>query len=490
MKKGRTYRHLLMAGSAAALFGAGPAAAADDFEWKATGYARAWTSFNLQSIPETAQDDRGELSMLRGSLLLDLDAKYKAVQFKAIGRADREYETSYLENLKDLSNVQSPGGQDIMDQYNKTRLRELWTQFQPVDNLNLRIGKQQVVWGETDFFQALDVVQGFDRRWHWWESEGDELRKSLWLVNATYEVPAVDGALQVLIRPGLDKGEDIGNTVDITGGRWRTLAYRGFDTLSVTRYNFHHADGDIDDTTYGARWNGIAGPVNYSVNYLKSFWPDMVLDTGPLFAGTGVPEWIYPEVDIYGATASYYSQALDAVFSTEVAYVPNAPFNAHSPLPFLPGGFGGVVEKDTVLGMLRMDKNIDLSAIIGTPRPSFFSLQIFDTWITDYKDSDNLAFGVGYFERKKEHNIVATAILSANYANDTINPSVALISDVSYGGYIVLPGVDFSFGDQWRLKVGAEFFIPDGHDSLNDISVPGLFDNGDQLFFRVTRLFN
>lgn len=490
MTHGRSCKHLLLAGSAAALLGAGPAVAADDFEWHVTGYARTWMSMNLQDIPETPQSDQGDLSMVRGSLLVDVDARYKQVLFKAVGRADGEMETSYLRRLESLANTQSPGGDDIMDQYNELRLRELWTQFEPVTHLTLRIGKQQVVWGETDFFQALDVVQGFDRRWHWWEPEGDELRKSLWLVNATYEVPAVSGALQLLLRPGLDEGEDIGNTVDITGGRWRTLFYRGFDTLAMTRYNFHSAYGDIDDVTYGARWNGIVGPVNYSVNYLKSFWPDMVLDTGPMFAGSGVPEWVYPKVDIFGATASYYSQALDAVFSTELAYVPDAPYNAHSGIAGLPGGFGGIVEKDTVLAMLRMDKNVDLSAIIGTPRPSMFSVQLFDTMIVDYDSADDLAFAVGYGEKRKRHNILATAILAANYANDTINPSVAFIHDVSYGGFIVLPSVDFAFGDNWRLKVGAELFFAAGHDKLDDVSVPGMFDKGDQVFFRVTRLFN
>src|SRR3990167_4832298 len=123
------------------------------------GYVRGWSAFNLQDIPETEDNDRGKMSMLRGSLLLDVDAGTGPVQWKAIGRLDREYKTDYLEDLEDLRKTNgTTGGDDssILDNYNEADIRELWGEFQAGDRATVRLGRQQIVWGESDFFHAMD----------------------------------------------------------------------------------------------------------------------------------------------------------------------------------------------------------------------------------------------------------------------------------------------------------------------------------------------
>ena len=101
--------------------------------------------------------------MLRGSLLLDVDAGTGPVQWKAIGRLDREYKTDYLEDLEDLRKTNgTTGGDDssILDNYNEADIREFWGEFQAGDRATVRLGRQQIVWGESDFFHAMDVVHG------------------------------------------------------------------------------------------------------------------------------------------------------------------------------------------------------------------------------------------------------------------------------------------------------------------------------------------
>jgi len=44
-------------------------------------------------------------------------------------------------------------------------------------------------------------------------------------------------------------------------------------------------------------------------------------------------EIIYPLVDIFGFTASRYSDLADAVFSTEVAYIKDAPYQFQAKTP-------------------------------------------------------------------------------------------------------------------------------------------------------------
>ncbi len=57
----------------------------EDHSFHLGGYARTWASFNLQNPPETSRNDRYSPSMLRGSLLLDADAKTGPVTWKIVG---------------------------------------------------------------------------------------------------------------------------------------------------------------------------------------------------------------------------------------------------------------------------------------------------------------------------------------------------------------------------------------------------------------------
>lgn len=490
----------------AALALAAGSAAADDGgpSFHLGGYLRAGVSINLQDAPETRQNDRGSLSMARGTLLLDADGEVGPLRLKGVARAAREYKTDYLRRLERNVRTNTPGGpgSDMIDYlYDEAELRELHVEFDASDRVQFRLGKQQVVWGETDFFRALDVVHGFDYRWRaFLEPENEELRKPLILANMTVQVPEADGALQVLFRPGWDRKEDIGNTLDLAGGRWRPQPYRGVDTLSATDYDARHPAGDVRDKTWGARWSGRAGPVNYSLAYLQTFNPDPVLNSAFVpyrKAPKGLlGDWINPRNDVFGATLSGYVQPIDVVLSTELVYTKDAAFNVGSAsmLPgVLPEGLGGIVRKDTLTTMFRMDKNLDLRGALGTSKLSMFSVQFFNTRILGFDSGDDIVMNVGYATRKKRDSALLTALLGLSYDGDRINPQLAGGWDMSYGGGFVIPSVDFVMGDNWRLKVEADLFFggkprrPGDLDSST--SMMGYFRDNNQLYLRLTRQF-
>lgn len=460
------------------------------------GYVREHLSFNMENPPETAENDRGDLSMARTTVRVDLNGQVSKLRYGLVARGSREAETDYLERLQNLR-VAGGATDKLMDQYNTSELREAYVEFDLGDRTTWRLGRQQVAWGETDFFAALDVVHGFDFTWRsFLEPENEELRKPLILLNSTTQIPEANGALQVLIRPGWDQDDYIGNSYDLFGGRWANQPNKGVDFVNpltfapngLIPYNFHHPDGDIDDPTGGLRWTGIAGPVNYSVAALRTFNPDPVLNVTPPFKGA-LGELIYPKVDIFGFTVSGYSPATDAVWSTEFAYTKDKPYNIGSAF----AGFGGIIEKDTLRTMIRMDKQLSLQRFLGTSRPSFFSVQLFDSWILDFDKADDIVDLAGYMALKKEHSTVATVILGMNYNNDRVNPSLALGRDLSYGGGFVIPSVEFAFGDHWRLRAEADIFFDKGSNKAgepsNDTHLFGYFANNDQLVFRLSYQF-
>lgn len=496
-----------------------PAPAAD---FSVGGYARTWASFNLQNPVETAEDDRYDLSMLRAALLFDADASFGAVKLKAIGRVEGEYKTEYLKRLDALPGQAS----NLMSEYNDAQLREFYVDIPASKRVNFRLGKQQIVWGETDFFRAMDVVHGFDYSWRsFLEVENEELRKPLILANMRVQVPEAKGSLQVIVRPGLDRGKDIGNTYDLFGGRWANQPNRGVDFFgpsavpdtNLTYYDYDHPAGKKDDVTGGVRWAASAGGVNYSLAYLRTLNNDPVVNPNagtfdflvcelatPGCSGSvsyqrgprgALGDFIYPRVDVLGLTLNGYSKALDAVLSTEVVVTRDAAFNTGSDFLFgnLPG-FGGVIRKNTLLTMFRADKHVNLTGLIGTSRPSFASLQLFNTRVLGYRESDDIVYLAGFGMKRRQDSALLTAILAMNYDNDRINPTIAAGWDMSYGGGFFIPSVEFAFGDAWRLRVEADLFFNGGRNKQpgqveNRTGLMGYFANNNQLVLRLTRQF-
>ncbi|MBL4836545.1 MAG: hypothetical protein JKY34_03120 [Kordiimonadaceae bacterium] len=457
----------------------------EDFGVNLSGYVRTIVATSLSDHPETASNDKWDIPMARGTVYLDLDVFTGPLTWKAVGRFDKEVKTGYLKNLEALTQLQSPGGNfsdDFMDQYDTSNvwefLREFYVDFTLFDRLDVRLGKQQLVWGESDFFQAMDLIHGFDYRWRLFFENNEDWRKPLVLANFNLDVSEWDGALNFFIRPGLDRAEDMGSNFNLEGGRWIPHPYRGVDfTAFNTAYNTDHNRGDWDDVTFGARWTGSLGSIGYSLAYLKTFNPAPIVNPatignlgvleafgvtsttpyGEVASNQVLGDWIYPKIDVFGASVNGFVSALDATLSAEVAFTPNKPFNFGQLESSLPG-WGGIVEKDTLAIMLRVDKELKLSEWLGTNRPSLSSIQLFDTWIVDYESSNDVVEFFSFGAPKKKHTVYLTAFTLLNFKHDTINPSFVIGGDLSNGGGFLIPAVEFVMGDNWRVKFEADLW--------------------------------
>jgi hypothetical protein len=511
--------------------------------WEANGYLRQHLSFNLEDPylgdPATGGatskgDYKYDLSMARTVGKLNLFKDLGSSQLFVSGRVSREYETSYMEDLQDVMDQwaqtggASKSGVDLMDDvYNEAEIRELWWQTEIRPTSTLKLGKQQVVWGETDFFQSLDVIHGYDFRWRsFLEPENEELRKPLWMVNFTERFDSLDGSLQLLYIPGpMNAADQRGNNYDVEGGRWANNPNKGITFESApfganVPYNYDHKAADADDAAYGFRWKGLYGDWGYSLGWFRGPSQVPVINPNPAANGNGlngerflgayegdyqsnpaasVGELLFPQIDVFGLTGNRYIEGIDAVLSTELSYIPDNPYNAGVAAAeaggcgFFPG-FCGVIEKDVVKTMLRLDKQVNLQSLIGTSRPSFLSVQLFDTWITNYSKSDGVVNLAGFSGETKEHSAIVTGILAMNYSNDRINPTLAVGSDLTYGGGFVIPSVEYVYGDHWRFRAEADIFFDSKNQKntlsgFNDTNLFGYFAGNDQLALRITYQF-
>ncbi|RLA12035.1 MAG: hypothetical protein DRQ60_09185, partial [Gammaproteobacteria bacterium] len=468
--------------------------------------------------------------------------------------------------------AQSKFGKDYDENNFHDVVRELYVTFDVGDRTHFKLGKQQIVWGETDFFRAMDVIHGYDLTWRsFLELENEELRKPLIMANVEIDIPELDGTLQLVYRPGWDEGADVGTTAAIFGGRWSPQPWSGNNVPAsiIGPNNYHHSKGDEDDANYGLRWSGVWNQIGYSLAYWHGLDNDGITVRNPIAGGsTNYGKWeqnsaafagyvpgssqnltnlISPEVDIFGASMNAYIETMDLVGRAEVAFTPDKPYNtgtdtyvdllgfgvgcadgaagscgggllppfmvlrndpqnmaatAYDPytstnagITMAVPGLGKVVEKDTLRIMLGFDKNLNTMGLLGTQRPSFWTMQVFDTWITNYDEDDDILELFGYGAKKREHTAILTNAITLNYDYDTINPGLAFGVDLGSADVFIIPSVDLVFGDHWRVRLEADIFLPkkSKHENLGfqegSTRLLGTFDDNDQLVARITYQF-
>lgn len=456
-----------------------------------TGYARQYVSMNLEDQPETAADDKGDIQMLRTSLFLEGRGDTGPLSWLGRFRFSKDFRQSYEKRLEDLTAVNSPLGflpptrADFEDEYDEADIRELFFEWNPHDRVNLVLGKQQVVWGETDFFHATDVIHGFDFRWRsFLVPENEDVRKPLVMANVNIDVPEANGELQLLLRPGIDPEDHIGNFIPAFGGRWSNRLAKGVNLIGAAPFNFDFEDADTDDPHYGFRWSGSFGKnddVNYAVSFYHGqggFQQDPILIFNP---AAGALQFVFPETDTVGASATGYIAGIDTVWRAEFAYTPDRK---------LGDAMGNILEKDAWNFVLGLDKTLRLQKVLKTTSQSLFTVQVFDWYLPDVEKSDNIInfVGSGPYD---EHNIIATGILQLPYMADRLIVTLVGLWDITEGDGSFIPSVEYQLGPHWRFKVEGDFFFSDNTSVAGEpsASVFGALEDNDQLLLRITYLF-
>ena len=531
IRKGRMLtRSLIAAGIAAAL---GGSAFGQSSDVEVQGYLRGYAGWNVDKIIELG-GERGDLNMLRGQVYLEAQNKKAALQWKLSARVAREAKVDYLKDLQKLERtVASPYGNpafSVSSLYDRGEIRDLWVQFQPLDNLNVKIGRQQVVWGETDLFQALDIIHGYNFLWAPLLEEPDEMRKPLFLFNTVLTFPEANGSAQLILRPGWDALRDNGSTWDVYGGRGRTIGFKGGSSALLQDYE--HPEGDLDNKlTYALRWKGLAAGLNYHLSYVKMpYTRNPVANSalapykqGPV--GGILANWIVPIVEVYAAGANAYVQELDTVLTGEVIATRGEPFNIGSAgvglkgpvavgclnaalgpgvgmAPFLTSfsGLCGIKRKDTLMTMIRAEKSLKTHDILGTSSPMTAALQIFNTRISGFNRAEELVQGPGYPNLVKENSTFVSLVLRAPFMQDKLTPTVALGRDFTNDGSLFAIAVDYELGTHWRLRAELDKFwgnstvtmqnTPMGYMAVGSASgMSGMLDDSSRFVLRVTYQF-
>ncbi len=140
------------------------------------------------------------------------------------------------------------------------------------ERLDIRAGKQQIVWGTADGVRILDLVNPLDYR-EWTLKEYVETRIPLWMINVEGEL-LLDGHLQLLLIPDYQPNYYAPpgapftlRTVDIGLRNVNTLNRYGISTSTIDE----RPGKKFENTKIGLRWQHIFKGWDYTLNYLHTY---------------------------------------------------------------------------------------------------------------------------------------------------------------------------------------------------------------------------
>lgn len=363
--------------------------------------------------------------------------------------------------------------------------------------LDVRLGRQQVVWGRTDLFRVLDVINPVDFSRNNIYDELEDIRIPMGILSAEYRMGGV-GALEDLnfslmwnwekFRPNnLGQGGspnailDAGNFFRGMKNCWDNGCTVSNFASGVTATNFpKHVIGirqanlpswKIQNTQVGGKIEGVYKGVGFSLNtlYYYSQLPSLrggIPSDNPFtqrIESSVFPYLIsfdieFPRVFLFGGSTDFYVDAIKTAFRTEVAYTSGEEFaNTSRPRLFS--------ESKVIRYVIGADRNTWIR-VLNKNKAILFSGQIFGQHILDHESFNGPLGKVGMPDWKD--NWIATLLVKSWYKNDLISPQVITAYDVRAQAAVVEPSVDWLISDRWRFKIGANLKFGTGGRKFDD----------------------
>ncbi|WP_299198904.1 DUF1302 family protein [uncultured Amphritea sp.] len=324
--------------------------------------------------------------------------------------------------------------------------------------LNLSFGKQQVVWGKTDLFRVLDVINPVDYSRHNIYDELEDIRIPQWMLTAEWRMgptKVFDDSNFSLVW-NIDKFRP--NNLGTCGQPYAILDGGCFFASRISGGGPYVINDVVDyewslrNTQFGAKWEGVYGDTTFSLNALhyRQQLPS-IHALGAPGANGGLFDIHFPEVNLLGGSIDYYSMNQDAVWRLEMAYTEGEELARDT---------DGYKKTDMLRYVIGFDKNLIIPAL-GTSSAFLLSTQLFGEHILDHeRDMPN-----------KKDNWIATLLFKGFYMNNRLSPQVIIAHDFAAEATAIAPSIDYLINDNW--KVNAAFNIKEGGKKTFPWSVAG-----------------
>lgn len=420
---------------------------------------------------------------------------------------------------KKLAELEAPEFNNRLDFLREAYAKKL---FNLGDNTDffLKVGKQQVVWGRTDLFRVLDVINPVDYSRNNIYDELQDIRIPMWIAQGEWRFGGSGnmqernlqlvwnfdkfrpnnlgqcGTPNVILDAGCffrgmanlwDNGGTVANFAGFSApgtpapvnGVWFAT---NFGPNQIGIRNVHLPDWSLGNTQLGMKFEGVTqSGLNFSVNALtyRSQLPSLrsinTAATNPFtgasgntspFSGPaqGIPtthliafDVYYPRVNLIGGSMDFQVESAGAAIRLEGALTQGEEF-ANTARPEL------------------YSKNKVWRSVVGVDRPTFIpfinphrttllSAQLFWQHIFNHELTDAAGGPVGMPDW--QDNLIGTLLIKGFMMNDRVSPTLILARDFKAKAWAIAPSVEWNVTNDLKITFGANYKGRDDQSTWN-----------------------
>ncbi|MDD2736842.1 MAG: hypothetical protein PHF56_23150 [Desulfuromonadaceae bacterium] len=355
--------------------------------------------------------------------------------------------------------------------------------------LSARLGKQQVVWGKSDLFRVLDVINPVDYSRQNIYDELQDIRIPQWILKAESRFGKV-GFLDELttsvvwnfdkFRPSvlgqagqpykmLDAGSLFSSYMNIDQHPVVGALYPGgpvpiIHDVNIPGWNFAN-------TQIGLRTEGLYNGITFTLNYLhyRQQLPSTHFREHPAVPGSGLPapdgvyDLEFPEVNLFGGSIDYFFPSIDSSLRMETTYTKGEELIRET---------DGYQKTDMFRYVIGFDKT-QWIPLLNSRRTFLISAQLFGQHILNHRDD----------MPDYKNDWVGTLLFQGFYDFDRIIPKVLVARDFRSEGMAVAPSVDWFATDNLKITLagnikmgGKKKFDWSANDALSGAPMPNDYE--------------
>jgi len=326
-------------------------------------------------------------------------------------------------------------------------IRELYVDI-ATDNLFLRFGKQQIVWGESDGFRMADIINALDFSWYYFFPAWEDIRIPNWSADIIWNLPGeffrrYQSSLEFVLIPNcFDRGFESTNLAP-EGAMWNPMfPQMMLDMLDAKRRDMK----STQYAEYGIRFHSIVKGWDFHIFDFYTIEDNPVMDMKRMMAGRN--PFRFERVNKVGGSFNRYIEPLKGVLRFECVGTLDEPLNTLDHM--------SIKNRDSYAYMVGFDRPTYIPWL--NPETSFFiSGQVFQKYYTHW-DRD-LATGD---TSSDEYQTLITFLINTGYRKWTWMPQIFAMYDFSGEGW-VNPQIEYAHkGLHWRVKLGAHLMFASG----------------------------
>ena len=408
---------------------------------------------------------------------------------------------------KDQRELESPEFNKRLDFIREAYVRKTFNLADGSD-LFVKVGRQQVVWGRTDLFRVLDVINPVDYSRNNIYDELQDIRIPMWIAQTEWRMGGSEsmqdrnlslvwnfdkfrannlgqcGTSNVILDAGClfrglknlwDNGGTVSNFApfvppgtpgDVNGVFFAT----NFGPNQIGLRTVHLPEWKLKNTQLGMKYEGVTKDgLSFSLNALTyiSQLPSLraVNESGTVnpftggngnkspFSGPaqGIPtthliafDMHFPRVNLIGGSMDFQVPQLDAAIRLEGAFTDGEEF-ANTLKPEL-------YSKNNVFrSVIGVDRPVFIP-FINPNRTTLFSAQLFWQHIFQHQEEQRAGGLAGMPDWK--NTFIGTLLVKAFLMNDRLSPQIIMARDFNAKAWVASPQVEWSLTDSLKFAVG------------------------------------